>query len=156
MGSSRWLVQCGGSYWFSAQRTIDMPWSSLRANALRFSCRLAAFANANEVRVVVDSKTQNSPDLARRKAVNCNRLFGGLPSRYKRGYSSVRLNLRNAVTQDLRDSSTLAAPLMADIAVLIPGIGMLLINRSRTAPPITAPGFGSADASSFNSSSIIA
>jgi len=37
----------------------------------------AAFANANEVRVVVDSKTQKSPDLARRKAVNCNRLFGG-------------------------------------------------------------------------------
>jgi len=48
-----------------------------RPNGLRFSCRLAAFANANELRVVVDSKTQNSPDLARRKAVNCNRLFGG-------------------------------------------------------------------------------
>ncbi len=47
-----------------------------RANALRFSCRLAAFANANQVRVAVDSKTQKSPDLARRKAVNCNRLLG--------------------------------------------------------------------------------
>jgi len=47
-------------------------------NALRFSCRLAAFANANEVRVVVDSKTQKSSDLARRKAVNCNRLLGRL------------------------------------------------------------------------------
>jgi len=49
----------------------------LRPNGLRFSCRLAAFANTNELRVVVDSKTQKSPDLARRKAVNCNRLFGG-------------------------------------------------------------------------------
>jgi len=47
-----------------------------RPNALRFSCRLAAFANANEIRVVVDSKTQKSSDLARRKAVNCNRLLG--------------------------------------------------------------------------------
>jgi len=53
----------------------------LRPNALRFSCRLAALANADELRVVVDSKTQNSSDLARRKAVDCNRLFGGSRTR---------------------------------------------------------------------------
>jgi len=30
---------------------------------------------------VVDSNTQNSSDLARRKAVDCNRLFGGSRNR---------------------------------------------------------------------------
>jgi len=56
---------------------LGTGYDGLPPNGLRFSCRLAAFANATEVRVVVDSKTQNSSDLARRKAVNCNRLFGG-------------------------------------------------------------------------------
>jgi hypothetical protein len=42
-----------------------------------FSCRLAALANATVVWVEVDSNTQKTPDLARRKAVSWNTLFGG-------------------------------------------------------------------------------
>jgi len=37
-----------------------------------FSRRLAAVANATEIAAGTDSKTQKSPDLARRKAVGCN------------------------------------------------------------------------------------
>jgi hypothetical protein len=49
-------------------------------NGTRFSCRLTALANANKVRVVVDSKTQKSSDLARRKAVSCKRRLAGSAS----------------------------------------------------------------------------
>jgi len=41
-----------------------------------FSCRLAAFANATDLRAGTVSKTQKTPDLARRKAVNCNPMLG--------------------------------------------------------------------------------
>jgi hypothetical protein len=42
-----------------------------------FSRRLAAFANATETGNEMDSNTQKRPDLARRKAVGWNALFGG-------------------------------------------------------------------------------
>lgn len=42
-----------------------------------FSRRLPALANANAIGGGTDSKTQKSPDLARRKAVGCMGLFGG-------------------------------------------------------------------------------
>jgi hypothetical protein len=41
-------------------------------NGLPFSRRLAALANASEIAAGSDSKTQKTPDLARRKAVGCN------------------------------------------------------------------------------------
>jgi len=45
--------------------------------ALQFSCRLTAIANATEIEAEDDAKTQKPPDLARRKAVSRNGLFGG-------------------------------------------------------------------------------
>jgi hypothetical protein len=44
---------------------------------LGFSCRLAVLANATSFWAEMDSKTQKRPDLARRKAVNCNPLLDG-------------------------------------------------------------------------------
>jgi hypothetical protein len=44
---------------------------------LPFSCRLTAIANATGWRIGSASKTQKSPDLARRKAVGWNGGFGG-------------------------------------------------------------------------------
>lgn len=46
------------------------------AERLVFSRRLAAVANATEIRAGTDSKTQKSPDLVPRKAVGCNTLLG--------------------------------------------------------------------------------
>jgi hypothetical protein len=51
--------------------------ASLRPNALPFSCRLAAFANATDAGNEMDSNAQKSSDLVRRKAVSWNGLFGG-------------------------------------------------------------------------------
>jgi hypothetical protein len=42
-----------------------------------FSRRLATLANATNIRTDTDSETQKTPDLARRKAVGWNTLFGG-------------------------------------------------------------------------------
>jgi hypothetical protein len=41
-----------------------------------FSRRLAALANAAMIEASIGSKTQKSYDLARRKAVGCNPMFG--------------------------------------------------------------------------------
>jgi hypothetical protein len=43
-----------------------------RAQRLVFSRRLAALVNATDSRAGKDTKTQKTPDLARRKAVGCN------------------------------------------------------------------------------------
>jgi hypothetical protein len=43
-----------------------------------FSCRLAAIAKATDIGTGSDSKTQKTPDLARRKAVSWNLLLGRL------------------------------------------------------------------------------
>jgi len=49
----------------------------LPANGLPISRRLTALANATNIRTGTASKTQKSPDLARRKAVGCMGVFGG-------------------------------------------------------------------------------
>jgi hypothetical protein len=46
-----------------------------------FSRRLAALANATDIKADMSSKTQKTPDLARRKAVGCNPLLGALATR---------------------------------------------------------------------------
>jgi hypothetical protein len=46
-----------------------------------FSCRLAAFANATVIWAEVDSKTQKTLDLVRRKAVGWNTMLDG--ARYR-------------------------------------------------------------------------
>jgi hypothetical protein len=46
-----------------------------------FSCRLAALANATDLWAGTISEMQKRPDLARRKAVSWNTLFGGAASR---------------------------------------------------------------------------
>jgi hypothetical protein len=59
-----------------ANRTFCGTALIVAAERLGFSCRLAALANATHARSEIDSKTQKSRDLERRKAVSWNPMLG--------------------------------------------------------------------------------
>jgi hypothetical protein len=83
-GIDRWRHQRKGQDALSCSRhsvtssLIGLSHGSALSAAQRpgFSCRLAALANATDIQVGSDSKTQKTPDLARRKAVSYNPVLG--------------------------------------------------------------------------------